>query len=172
MKRLVSITALALLLQACVTSPATNTPLPENLITIGTIEPRLKGSSFYAGIAQVERCRTDVWGRKIRSGEPITIAVAIRVDGETGTVQQIVTLMPSRQGGPIQWTIGDVKDGIILIDYEAHSRWLDAIDDMREAFQRLNPTIDDDDTRVRIQLAPWFWGEFWPSHGPMGRPHP
>ncbi|HAH62205.1 MAG TPA: hypothetical protein DCL73_08940 [Treponema sp.] len=164
---------------ACSSTPVeAQQPPAENYIATGIIYSKLAGHQFYSGIAQVEMTRINGWGNEVKTGKYATIAVAVRVDSETGLIQQIVTMKPERSepDGKLTLNVADLGSGALLADFSPYDKWIDAITNMQETSAKLHPVADDSSNEdsahiyLGVGIDPWWWGA-WPAE-PRPRPRP
>ena len=169
--------SLILGITACSSAPvAAQQPPAENYIATGITYSKLAGHQFYSGIAQAEMIRINGWGNEVRTGKYATIAVAVRVDSETGLIQQIVTMKPvrSESNGKLTLTVADLDGGALLVDFSPYDKWIDAITNMQEASAKLHPVTDDSCNEesahvyLGVGIDPWWWG-VRPDDGPRPR---
>lgn len=170
---------LSLVVLVILTGCASTPPMarPANFLDVGTTYPRFQGNSFYMATGQVELYKYGLWGTLEKTGKLIDMAVAVQVDPASGTVQRIAALQPTDAyygvAGRAGYSVGELTGGLLLTDFQPYPHWLDAVDAMEAAVEKLNPAAPDYGTAAQangtvVFIAPppaplyYDWG--WRYH--------
>lgn len=155
-----------------------------NYLQTGTVSANLKGNDFYMAIGEVDLYHYGLFGDLKPSGKTVEIAVVIQAEKDTGEVLKIATMQSNNAGAAgnssdlqngvtvangSNYVLSDLRGGISVIDIQPYPRWLDAIQAMRDAINKLSTYTtfagSAQGSLAVVAVTPvyplWVWGGPW-----------